>query len=454
MAEANEKETIVNEVREALAGAGDELGLVERLSQIPYYELSEIILAIEPELQVKLVSLLPVHVAAGAVEYLEPEHQYRILHKMSESAAVPLLNAMPSDAVVDMMVAIHPHQAERLLSWLPAEYREQIDHLMTFPEGTAGRLATVDYIAVRESWTVERTLEHIRKVANEAEVVTYVYVVNARGQLVGVVSLRELILADPGEQIREILNTYVVSVSAHTDQEEAARVLSQYDFIALPVVDAKERLIGIVTVDDIFDVVEEEATEDVQKMGGSEPLEGTYFETPIGVLFRKRVVWLLVLFLGQAYTSTVIRHFESILAEVVTLAFFIPLLIGTGGNTGSQTVAILVRSLAVGEVGFSDILRVLGRELATGTLLGVTMGAATYARAAMMGLGVEIGPVVAVSGLFIVVWAALVAGFLPLMLHRLKVDPALVSGPLITTVVDGTGLFLYFSLARIMLGLS
>ncbi len=454
MAEAFEKAAIVGEVREVLQGMGDERELVERLSQLPYYEISEIILAVEQDLQVKLVSLLPVGVAAGALEYLEPEHQYKVLRKLSESVAVPLLNAMPSDAVVDMMVAIHPHQAERLLTWLPTEYRDQIDHLMTFPEGSAGRLATVDYIAVRESWSVERTLAHIRKVANEAEVVTYVYVVNARGQLVGVVSLRELILAEPEERLSEILNNYVVSVRADTDQEDAARILSQYDFIALPVVDAKDRLIGIITVDDLFDVVEEEATEDVQKMGGSEPLQGTYFETPIAVLFRKRVVWLMVLFFGQAYTSTVIRHFESTLAEAVSLAFFIPLLIGTGGNTGSQTVAILVRSLAVGEVGFKDISRVMARELATGTLLGVTMGIATYLRAVMMGLGFEIGPVVGVAGLFIVVWAAVVAGFLPLILHRLKVDPALVSGPLITTVVDGTGLFLYFSLAKIMLGIA
>jgi len=448
------RERIASEIDEALARPGGEAELLEKVSPLPLFDLSEVVLEVEPESRLKLVSLLPADIAAGVLEYLEPEEQYRILHKLSKEVAKPLLNAMSSDAVVDMLLAIHPHQAERLLAWLPKEYRDKIDELMTFPEGTAGSLATVDYIAVRESWTVERTLEHIRKVANEAEVVSYAYVVNAMGQLTDVVSMRELILADPKARLGDIANNYVISVKAHTDQEEAARILSQYDFVALPVVDDKGRLIGVVTVDDLFDVVRDEATEDVQKLGGSQPLEGSYFETPVGVLFRKRVVWLLVLFAGQAYTSTVIRHFESTLAEAVALAFFIPLLIGTGGNTGSQTVAILVRSLAVGEVGFGDMLRVLGRELATGALLGVTLGAATYLRAVSMGLGYEIGPVVAVSGLFIVVWAAVVAGFLPLMLHRLRVDPALVSGPLITTIVDGTGLFLYFTLARIMLGLA
>ncbi|HEY8415713.1 MAG TPA: magnesium transporter, partial [Thermaerobacter sp.] len=344
-----------------------------------------------------------------------------------------------------------PNQAARLKAWLPAEYRQRLQTLMTFPENTAGSLATIDYIAAREGWTVQQALDHVRKVGHDAEVVSYIYVVDARGRLVSVASLRELILADPRAPLSSVGRKDVISVRATADQEEAARILSRYDFVALPVVDDHDRLIGTITVDDIVDVIHQEATEDIQRLGGSAPLAESYFKTPVWLLFRKRVGWLLVLFVAGAYTGTVLRHFEETLSQVVALAFFIPLLIGTGGNTGSQTVATLVRALAVGEVTFRDILRVLGRELATGALLGTVMAAAAYVRAFTMGVGFELGPVVALSALFIVVWASTVAAVLPLVLHRLGVDPAVVSGPFITTLVDGTGLFIYFTIARLLL---
>jgi magnesium transporter len=218
-------------------------------------------------------------------------------------------------------------------------------------------------------------------------------------------------------------------------------------------VDDHDRLLGIITADDAADVLLEEAGEDIERLGGSQPLDEPYLRASIVHLFRKRIVWLLVLFVAEAYTGTVLRHFEDTMAEMVSLAFFIPLLIGTGGNVGSQTVTTLVRAMGVGEVQFRDLFRVLGRELAVGLLLGTVMGAATFVRAWTLGIGMEIGPVVAVTATFIVVWSAAVSAVLPLILHRLKIDPAVVSAPLITTLVDGTGLFLYFTIARIMLGL-
>ncbi|HEY8449580.1 MAG TPA: magnesium transporter, partial [Bacillota bacterium] len=308
------------------------------------------------------------------------------------------------------------------------------------------------YIAAREGWTVEQALQHIRKVGREAEVVSYVYVVNARRQLTGIVSLRDIILAQPQQKLADIMDRRVISVGADTDQEEAARILFRYDFVALPVVDDQQRLIGIITVDDLVDVIQEEATEDFQRLGGSEPLTESYFATPITSLFRKRIVWLLMLFVAGAYTTSVLSYFEATLSQVVALSFFIPLLIGTGGNTGSQTVAILVRALAVGDIEVKHLVRVVGRELATGLLLGLVMGIAGYVRALMLGVGPTLGPVVALSALVIVVWASLVAAVLPILLHRLRIDPAVVSGPVITTLVDGTGLFLYLTMARLLLG--
>lgn len=427
--------------------------ILELVGPLQPYDISEIVRTLDHEEQLRLMEILPADVGAESLEYLEPEIQYRILHHLRPDVAKPLLTEMGSDAVVDLLLSIHPNQAATLKEWLPPAYRERIDTLMTFPENTAGSLATVDYIAVREGWTVGRTLEHIRKVAREAEVVTYTYVVDAQGRLIDVVSLRELILADPETRLSELVTHDVISVGAYTDQEEAARILAQYGFLALPVVDHQDRLIGIISVEDLFDVVEEEATEDFYRMGGSEPLVESYFRTPVRVLYRKRIVWLLVLFIAQAYTSTVLRLFEETLSQVVALTFFIPLLIGTGGNTGSQTVTTLVRGLAVGEIGFKDMGRVLGKELLTGTLLGATLAVATWIRAYILGVSVELAPVVAVTALFIVIWASTVAAVLPLLLHRLRLDPAVVSGPFITTVVDGTGLFMYFTIAKMFLGI-
>ncbi|HEY8552123.1 MAG TPA: magnesium transporter [Thermaerobacter sp.] len=435
-----------------LQGEGERAAL-ERLVRLQPFDRAEVLASLEPAERLRLVRAMPTSLAAETLEYLEPEAQYRILDHLDEPLAAALLQAMSSDTVVDLLLALHPLQAARLKAWLPPAYRERIDTLMTFPENTAGSLATIEYIAAREGWTVQRALDHVRKVGHDAEVVSYIYVVDARGRLVRVASLRELILADPRAPLADVGRADVIAVRATADREEAARLLTRYDFVALPVVDDQNRLLGIITIDDIIDVIHREATEDIQRLGGSVPLAESYFKTPVPVLFRKRVGWLLTLFVAGAYTSTVLHHFEDLLSQVVGLTFFIPLLIGTGGNTGSQTVATLVRALAVGEVAFRDLWRVLAREAATGAMLGTVMAAAALVRAYLLGVGPDLGPVVAVTALFIVVWASMVAAVLPLLLHRLRVDPAVVSGPFISTLVDGTGLFLYFTVAQVMLHL-
>ncbi|MFD1426068.1 magnesium transporter [Kroppenstedtia sanguinis] len=447
-------DSLHREILELLQGEGKEVLIQEWAGSLQPYDLSEILNRLEHGQQLQLVSKIPESLVAETLEYLDPEQQYRILHHLDEGITARLLRQIPSDAVVDMLLAIHPLQSARLLDLLPRDYREKIDTLMTFPEDTAGSLATVDYISAREGWTVEEALQHIRKVGGEAEIISYVYVVNKRGELVQVVSLKEIILADPGTRLWELIAGDVIFVWADTPSEEAAKILSRYDFVALPVVDRHHRMIGMVTVDDLMDVIREEATEDMQKLGGSQPLSEPYFKTTVWSLFRKRIGWLLLLFIAEAYTGTVLRHYEETLSEVIALAFFIPLLIGTGGNTGSQTVSTLVRALAVGEVEFNDLIRVLQRELFAGLLLGLSLGGVAYLRALMLGVEFQLGLVVALSGFFIVIWASMVAAVLPLILHRLKVDPAVVSGPLITTLVDGTGLFIYFTIARLILHLS
>lgn len=423
----------------------------EILNSLQPYDIAEIIKGLKREEQIQLLPLTPIPLAAEILEYLEPEMQYQILQHLPIFFSTPLFKQMSSDTVVDMLLAIHPLQAERLLDLLPLDYRKKINQLMTYPEETAGSLMTVDFISARTYWTTEQTLQHIRKVGHEAELVSYIYVTDTRGILVGVVSLKELIFASQDTKLENIVTEDVVYVSAEMEQEEAAIILSRYDLIAIPVINHERRLVGIITVDDIFDVIQEVATEDFQKLGGSQPLEDAYFKTSSFQLFNKRIIWLLVLFIGGAYTSNVLSHYQNAVNQVVALSFFIPLLIGTGGNTGSQIVSTLVRALGVGEVAFKDVLRVIKKELLTGALLGICLGIVAYIRAWLLGVEINIGYVVSLSALAIVLWSSLVSAFLPLLLHRLKIDPAVVSGPLISTLVDGTGLIIYFTIAQLIL---
>lgn len=427
--------------------------LQDYISRYQPWDLAEMFVQLEQEEQLKMISALPTTLCAEILEYVEPELQYRILDRLPRETTSLLLNEMSSDMVVDVLLAIHPHQAETLMKFLPPDYREKISTLMTFPPESAGSLATIDYISARYSWTVDQALQHVRKVGNDAEIVSYIYVVDPRGKLAGIVSLKEIILAKTGTKLEAIMKEEVISVPAELHQQEVASLLSKYDLVAIPVVTEDHRMIGIITVDDLIDVIHEEATEDFQKLGGSQPLEEPYFKNSIWRLFRKRIGWLLILFVAEAYTGNVLRHYEETLSEVVALTFFIPLLIGTGGNSGTQTVTTLVRALAMEEVQFKDLFRVMRKEVSTGIFLGATMGVVAFIRAQLLGVGFDIGTVVAVTAIFIVTWASIVAAVLPLVLHKLKVDPAVVSGPFIATLVDGTGLIIYFTLAKIMLNL-
>jgi magnesium transporter len=331
---------------------------------------------------------------------------------------------------------------------------QDVRSLLSYPPQSAAGIMTPEYVALGPDLTADQALAALRRVAEEAETIYYVYVTDPdTNRLLGVLSLRNLVLSRPWTPIKDLMVSDIAKISADADQEEAARLLDQRTLLALPVVDDRDRLLGIITADDAADVLLEEAGEDIERLGGSQPLEEPYLQASVLHLVRKRVPWLMVLFVGGAYTASVLDHFERTLAQLIALSFFIPMLIGTGGNVGSQTVTTLVRAMGVGEVDFGDLLRVLRREVVVGTIIGLTMGLVTYLRAWTLGVGAQIGPVVALSALLIVVWAAVVSAVLPLLLHRLRIDPAVVSAPFITTLVDGTGLFLYFTIAQWLLGL-
>jgi magnesium transporter len=312
---------------------------------------------------------------------------------------------------------------------------------------------TPEFIAIPPNLTVAVAMRQIRAQAPDAEQIYYIYVIDRLDRLIGVVSLRDLVMADPQRRIEQIMRHQVIRVPAEVDQEAAARLLMEHDFLALPVVAADGRLLGVVTADDLADVLEAEATEDIERLGGSQPLDEPYLRASLGQIFRKRVVWLMVLFLAGTYTTAVLQTFAGTLDQVVALSFFIPLLIGTGGNVGSQIVTTVVRAMAVGDVAFGDLWRVWRRELVVGVCVGLVMGSAMFIRALTMGVDFHIGVIVAAAALIIVGWSASIAAVLPILLRRMKIDPAVVSAPLITTLVDGTGLFLYLTIARMVLGI-
>lgn len=441
-------ENLVEVIRDALSTGESKENLPRILEDLQPFDLANILPEFEKSEQLNLMSVLPAGKVADALEYLEPVQQYWFLFHLGEPFARKVLNGMSSDIIVDFFAAIHQRQADRLFQWLPEEYQTKVRSLMSYPENTAGGLAIVEYVSARKNWTAEQALAHVRKIGNEAEIVSYVYVLDAPGRLVGIVSLRELILAAPKMKLEEFMNRNVISLNAYTDQEEVARVFGQYDLVALPVVDKNSRMVGIVTVDDVLDVVEEEATEDIQLLGGSQPLDAPYMQASFFSLYRKRVGWLLILFVAQAFTSNILRHYEGVLSEVISLALFIPLLIGTGGNAGAQASTLVVRALAVGELNVGDFARVVWRESRLGILLGLTMAVATYIRAVTIGGSMDLGITVSATIVAIVTVSSTVGAAIPIVGRKVGVDPAVLSAPVITTIIDSAGLFIYFEFAR------
>lgn len=427
--------------------------LLAALDELQPFDIATLLPRLSLEEQYELLRILPPDTAGEVLEHLDHDIQYALLDHLAEETARAILAAMSSDAVVDLIGAIHPRQAQRILRAIPEKDLAQVRQMMSYPENSAGGRMTGDYLSARQDWTCEQILTHFRKVGRDVEVANYVYVVDKEGHLVGVASMREALLSDPKLPVSEIMFTKVVTVSAHADQEEAARLLSQYDFVALPVINGGGRMVGVITVDDVIDVIQQEATEDAHLAGGTLPLEQPYMQAGLLELVRKRIGWLLILFVLQSITSNILQYYEGFLDQVVALAFFIPLLIGTGGNSGSQASTLVIRAMALGEVTLQDFVKVVWREARVGLVMGGLMAVAMMARSMIQGGSLHLGLTVASTVALIVLLASTAGAALPLIGRRLGFDPAVFSSPMITTVVDAAGLMIYFQMARLVLGL-
>ena len=407
----------------------------------------------EPFELARLAELLGDETFGEFLAELDPSDAASLLERLSSQEAADVLEAMAPDDAADVFARLDPDEARQILVEMEPLEAQELQELLSYPPETAGGRMTPSYVALLPDVRVDQAIAALRKVAAEVETIYYAYVVDEANHLLGVVSMRDLVLSPPYRTVGEIMTRDIVKVRATADQEEAARLLVEEGLLAIPVVDDEDRLLGIITVDDVADILEREVTEDIERLGGSQPLEVPYTRATPFYLWRRRVGWLLLLFVAEMYTGTVLRHFEQELEAAIALAFFVPLLIGTGGNAGSQVVTTLVRAMAVEGIGIRDFFRIFPKEFIAGLLAGVVMGTAGFLRAEILGVDPAISLTVGVALFCIVLWAVTVATVLPLLLRRLGIDPAVVSSPFIATLVDGTGLVIYFNVARIILHL-
>jgi magnesium transporter len=416
-------------------------------------QLYPVLRELEPFELARLAELLGDETFGEFLAELDPSDAASLLERLSSQEAADVLEAMAPDDAADVFARLDPDEARQILVEMEPLEAQELQELLSYPPETAGGRMTPSYVALLPDVRVDQAIAALRKVAAEVETIYYAYVVDEANHLLGVVSMRDLVLSPPYRTVGEIMTRDIVKVRATADQEEAARLLVEEGLLAIPVVDDEDRLLGIITVDDVADILEREVTEDIERLGGSQPLEVPYTRATPFYLWRRRVGWLLLLFVAEMYTGTVLRHFEQELEAAIALAFFVPLLIGTGGNAGSQVVTTLVRAMAVEGIGIRDFFRIFPKEFIAGLLAGAVMGTAGFLRAEILGVDPAISLTVGVALFCIVLWAVTVATVLPLLLRRLGIDPAVVSSPFIATLVDGTGLVIYFNVARIILHL-
>jgi magnesium transporter len=426
--------------RELKAGAhpGDILDLIEELTI---------------EEKAELMRRLNDSDAFLILQEMEDFEQAEILPLLSKEQARDLLINLASDDAVDLIGELSPEDAEEMLQMIDEE-EEPVDYgdLLKYPEDTAGGIMTTEYISLPADIPVEDAIIRLREIAPEAETIYYVYVVDEEGRLIGVMSLRDLIAATDGTILKNIMRRNIISVNAELDQEEVARIVSKYDLLAVPVVDNQEKLLGIITVDDVIDVLEQEATEDIYRLAGASEVEGMELtEAPVNKVVRLRLPWLLVSMVGGIISGSVIGAYRATLEEIVMLAVFIPVVMGMGGNVGTQSSTIFVRGLATGEIDTHEVWPYFFREIKVGLTMGILCGSLISLVAFLWQGNPYLGLVVGISMLVTISAATLIGTLVPLLLNKANVDPAITAGPFVTTIKDFTGLLIYFVIASIFL---
>ncbi len=417
-------------------------------------EIAEFLLEIRKESRVITFRTLSRQQSFEVFSYLESDQQDDLIRELTDAESRQLLSALTPDDRTALLEELPANMTRRLIALLGGEDLAEARQLLGYPEESVGRLMTPDYVDVRPDWTIGQALGHIRQNGKDSETITMIYVTDESDKLIDDIMLRHLILAGPAEKVESLMDRSFVSLSAFDDREKAVQMIELYDLVALPVVDSDGELLGIVTVDDVIDVAEEEATEDIQKSASVSPLKVSYRSAGVLALYGKRIWWLGWLVLLSLASSGVIAAFEHKLSQTIVLLFFVPLLIGTGGNTGAQSATLMIRALVLGDLKLSQWFATLSKELAVGVLLGFSLGLmAGLIGLFRTGFRFDIACVVFLSMCSIVIMANIVGMALPFVLAKLRLDPAVASGPLISTITDATGLLIYFWIATMVIRL-
>ena len=422
------------------------------LNDLNTIEVSELLNQFESSELIMIFRLLSKNRAADVFSYLDTEHQEMIINTMTDVETKNIFDELYFDDIVDIIEEMPANVVKKILKNTDAKDRHLINQLLKYPDNSAGSIMTTEYMDLKKDMSVSQALSKIRETIEDTENVYTCYVISKDRKLEGVISLKELITSDDDVILEDLMNRNFVSVHTNDDQEEVAEIIKKYDLIVLPVTDVEGRLLGIITIDDVMDVVEQEATEDFHRMAGISPVEESYLKTSAFKMARQRISWLIILMISATFTGRIIKNYESVLQSVVILSSFIPMLMDTGGNAGAQSSTIVVRALALGEVKPKDTFKILRKEFCISFIVAVVLAAINYLRLiTMTRTPLNVALVVSVTLIFVVMISKIIGAFLPVVAKSLKMDPAIMAGPLITTILDALTLTIYFKFATIFL---
>lgn len=446
---------MVERIRELVEGARyGQLRL--ELEEMNTPDIAECFEALTREEITKLFRILPKNMAADVFAYLSIEKQQDIIVSMTEKEAASIIDELSADDAADVMDEMPANVVKKILAQASPETRRDINHLLQYPEDSAGSIMTVEYVDLKENITVSQAIERIRRIGIDKETINVCYVLDANRTLLGTCALRYLLLSDPEERIGNIMHEDVIAINTLMDQEEVARTFKKYDFTTMPVVDGENRLVGIITVDDIVDIIEQEATEDIEMMAAITPTDHSYMKTGTFETFKKRIPWLLLLMISATFTGAIIQHYEELIANggYLILTAFIPMLMDTGGNCGSQASVSVIRSISLNEIKFKDLFRVVWKEIRVAVLCGVTLSAANFVKLLLIDrVELTVAFVICITLVVTVIVAKMIGSILPMIAKQIGFDPAVMASPFITTIVDALSLGIYFSIATVMLHL-
>lgn len=428
--------------------------LRQYLAELNDADIASLMEELEEEEMLKVFRILPKDLAADVFSYLDLDNQHMIITSLTDREAANIINNLMADDATDMLEEMPANVVKKLLANASPEVRRDINHLLRYPEDSAGSIMTVEYVDLKENLTVDQAIERIRRIGVDSETINICYVLDPQRKLLGTVALRYLLLSQGDEIIGEIMHENVIAINTLMDQEEVAKQFKKYDFTSMPVVDNENRLVGIITVDDIVDIMEEETTEDMEKMAAIVPSDKPYMKTTVWETFKKRIPWLLLLMVSATFTGQIITSFEDALSAYVALTAFIPMLMDTGGNAGGQASVTVIRGISLGEIMYRDVPKVIWKEVRVAVLCGVSLAAANFAKLMLFDkVGLYVSLVVCLTLVAAVLMAMLVGCILPVVAKKIGFDPAVMASPFITTIVDALSLLVYFQVASIILGI-